>query len=145
MQALQRKKVTLPMLRCSSSPCCPSTSVSLTTICTYVHTRMCIRPSHPQEYPAGQVLSEGLQNAEDAGASKFAFVLDLRRHAVPGLDPSLQGFSGPAFVLADDRRGFAGLEWESLQHQEAGQTIRYWRYSFHSERCVRLLRESSVY
>ena len=46
------------------------------------------------ENPAGQVLSEGLQNAEDAGASKFAFMLDLRRHAVPVLDPSLQGFAG---------------------------------------------------
>ena len=89
----------------------------------YIHAyTQCIRPtSHPQEYPAGQVLSEGLQNAEDAGASKFAFMLDLRRHAVPGLDPSLQDFSGPAFVLADDGRGFAGREWESLQHLHASK------------------------
>jgi len=86
-----------------------------------MHTRICIRPSHPQEYPAGQVLSEGLQNAEDAGASKFAFMLDLRRHAVPVLDPSLQGFAGPAFVLADDGRGFAGREWESLQNLHASK------------------------
>jgi hypothetical protein len=69
-----------------------------------------------QDYPAGQVLSEGLQNAEDVGASKFVFILDLRRHSSQGLDERLHRFAGPAFVLADNGSGFAKRDWKSLQN-----------------------------
>lgn len=33
-----------------------------------------------KQYPGGQILSEGLQNADDAGAKKFSLLLDKRCH-----------------------------------------------------------------
>lgn len=65
------------------------------------------------------MLSEGVQNAEDVGASKFVFMLDLRRHSTQGLDPDLHRFAGPAFVLADDGSGFEERDWMSLQNLHA--------------------------
>jgi len=65
------------------------------------------------------VLFEGVQNAEDAGASKFVFMLDLRRHSTQGLDPDLHRFAGPAFVVADDGSGFEKHDWTSLQNLHA--------------------------
>lgn len=59
---------------------------------------------------------EGLQNAEDVGASQFSFMLDLRHHAGKKTDPKLRRFAGPAFVLADNGKGFADRDWKSLQN-----------------------------
>jgi sacsin len=72
-----------------------------------------------RDYPGGQLLSEALQNAEDSGASTFELTLDLRTHdrnpttvsstgTSQSLDPLL---SRPAFVLADNGRGFGDREW----------------------------------
>ena len=63
-----------------------------------------------QDYPGGQLLSEALQNAEDAGATDFALVLDCREHNVA--DSRL---AGPAFVLLDNGNGFSEREWTSLK------------------------------
>ena len=63
------------------------------------------------EYPGGQLLSEGLQNAEDSDACTFCIVLDDRRHDLPE-----SRLGGPAFLLADDGRGFGAVEWRSLQN-----------------------------
>lgn len=77
-------------------------------------------PPYPQailnDYPTGQLLAEALQNAEDAGATEFALVLDLREHT--GLDTRL---SGPAFVLADNGGGLGEREWESLRNLHASE------------------------
>ena len=70
-----------------------------------------------QDYPAGQILSEGLQNAEDAGASRFSLMLDLRQHKVTGLrNKKLKRCQGPAFILADNGSGFEDRNWNSLQN-----------------------------
>jgi hypothetical protein len=84
-----------------------------------------------RDYPGGQLLSEALQNAEDSGADTFVLTLDLRAHecsqttvsgTVAGtsqpLDPRL---SRPAFVLADNGRGFGEREWTSLQKLHASE------------------------
>jgi hypothetical protein len=84
-----------------------------------------------RDYPGGQLLSEALQNAEDSGADTFLLTLDLRTHecsqttasgTVAGtsqrLDPRL---SRPAFVLADNGRGFGEREWTSLQKLHASE------------------------
>eukprot|EP00038_Savillea_parva_P031293 m.84631 g.84631 ORF g.84631 m.84631 type:complete len:3122 (+) comp9602_c0_seq1:196-9561(+) len=63
------------------------------------------------DYPGGQLLSEALQNAEDSGATAFELTLDLRRHDAVGDDR----LSAPAFVLADNGRGFTDREWKSLR------------------------------
>ena len=63
-----------------------------------------------QDYPGGQLLSEALQIAEDAGATDFALVLDCREHNVA--DSRL---AGPAFVLLDNGNGFSEREWTSLK------------------------------
>ena len=64
------------------------------------------------DYPGGQLLSEALQNAEDAGAEQFELTLDLRTHAKGVNDSRL---TGPAFILADNGNGFTDREWGSIK------------------------------
>jgi HEPN domain-containing protein len=63
------------------------------------------------------MLYEGLQNAEDSGATRFDVLLDLRSHCMEGLrHPELARCAGPAFVLADNGVGFDERNWRSLQN-----------------------------
>ncbi|KAK3281745.1 hypothetical protein CYMTET_10479 [Cymbomonas tetramitiformis] len=67
------------------------------------------------DYPGGQMLQEGLQNADDAKASRFALLLDLRRHPTRGLrHPGLERAQSEALVLFDDG-GFKERDWRSLR------------------------------
>ena len=74
-----------------------------------------------RDYPGGQLLSEALQNAEDSGASTFVLTLDLRAHDAVKERSLDQRLSRPAFVLADDGRGFGDREWSSLQKLHASE------------------------
>ena len=57
-----------------------------------------------KDYPEGPgVLLELLQNADDAGASRAAFVLDTRRHATRSmLGPGMAGAQGAALLAYND-------------------------------------------
>jgi len=73
-------------------------------------------PGNLRNYSDAQVLAELLQNADDAGAGRVAFVLDERRHpeaALGGLGPNVSGLQGPALLCFDDavfkEENFEGL------------------------------------
>jgi hypothetical protein len=53
-----------------------------------------------QDYPEGPgVLLELVQNADDAGATKAAFLLDMRQHATSSLlGPGMAAWQGPALL-----------------------------------------------
>lgn len=53
-----------------------------------------------QDYPEGPgVLLELVQNADDAGATKAAFLLDMRQHGTSSLlGPGMAAFQGPALL-----------------------------------------------
>jgi hypothetical protein len=69
------------------------------------------------DYPGGQMLLEGLQNAEDSGATRFEIYLDLRCHDISNIrEKGLMKYYGPAFVLVDNGRGFDDNNWKSLQN-----------------------------
>ena len=79
-------------------PRCPSPDDSLLTCrAATVHPNPNLSPKLPRtpalgvdptdvlisilaDYPGGQILNEGLQNADDAGGTKFCLLLDKRRH-----------------------------------------------------------------
>ena len=80
------------------------------------------------DYPGGQILSEGLQNADDAGASRFSLMLDKRgreellRVSEGGVEPGsvrrsplLPHTQCESIVMYDDG-GFKDKDWESLQN-----------------------------
>lgn len=55
-----------------------------------------------------------MQNADDAGATRFAIMLDLRQHPLVGLRfPNLDRVQGDAMILFDDA-GFQPKDWKSL-------------------------------
>lgn len=58
-------------------------------------------------YPEGlSVFNELLQNADDAGADRVAFCLDLRHHATRALlYPGMKDFSGVAVCVEREERG----------------------------------------
>ena len=64
------------------------------------------------------MLAEGLQNAEDSGATHFAIVHDTRNTAActPAKDKREALLQGHAFLLLDNGRGFGQREWRSLQN-----------------------------
>ncbi|KAI9877667.1 MAG: hypothetical protein M1830_003147, partial [Pleopsidium flavum] len=68
-----------------------------------------------RDYPAGGgILRELLQNADDAGASEMAFVLDTRSHPASNLlNPGLDEYQGPA-LLAYNNAKFSSKDFESL-------------------------------
>jgi sacsin len=53
-----------------------------------------------QDYPEGPgVLLELVQNADDAGATKAAFLLDMRQHGTASLlGPGMAAWQGPALL-----------------------------------------------
>ena len=56
-----------------------------------------------KDYDGSQVLSELLQNADDAGAATVSFILDLRDHPTSTLlSPQLAVFQGPALLCYND-------------------------------------------
>jgi sacsin len=57
-----------------------------------------------QDYPEGPgVLLELVQNADDAGASKAAFLLDARQHGTSSLlGPGMAAWQGPALLAFND-------------------------------------------
>jgi hypothetical protein len=69
------------------------------------------------DYPGGQILSEGLQNAEDSGANTFSICLDLMDHCGESLrHEGLEKLRGPSILLVDDGRGFLDSNWTSLMN-----------------------------
>lgn len=70
-----------------------------------------------EDYPAGQLYAEAAQNAEDSDATRFSVMLDLRQLSSEGLrHRNLEQLCGPAFILADNGRGFDEKNWQSLQN-----------------------------
>ena len=69
-----------------------------------------------RNYPEGTaVLKELIQNADDAGARKIVFCLDLRNHGKERLaGPELAGLQGPAFTIYNDAI-FTANDLESIQ------------------------------
>jgi hypothetical protein len=62
------------------------------------------------------VVQEGLQNADDAGGSTFAIMLDLRQHDAGGLrEEGLVRCQGESMLLFDDA-GFSDKDWKSLRN-----------------------------
>jgi sacsin len=57
-----------------------------------------------QDYPEGPgVLLELVQNADDAGASRAAFLLDARQHGTSSvLSPGMASWQGPALLAFND-------------------------------------------
>lgn len=69
------------------------------------------------DYPGGQILSEGLQNAEDSGANSFSICLDLRYHCAESVrHKGHEILRGPSILLVDDGCGFHDSNWKSLMH-----------------------------
>lgn len=79
------------------------------------------------DYPGGQILSEGLQNADDAGAGRFSLMLDKRTRSDlqasqgatnPGKKPraALLPHTQCASMVMFDDGGFQDQDWESLQN-----------------------------
>ena len=72
-----------------------------------------------EEYPPGiGIFKEFLQNADDAGARKFAIVFDRRHHPQDpaGLfSPAMAGWQGPALCVYNDATFTAG-DFESISH-----------------------------
>ena len=67
-------------------------------------------------YPEGALLKEMVQNADDAGASTFRVLLDLRSHGTSTLiAPLTAPFQGPALVTSNDAV-FTDRDFESIQH-----------------------------
>jgi sacsin len=68
------------------------------------------------DYPAGTaILSELLQNADDAKAREFKLCLDHRTHGMDSLPSAkLQQFQGPA-LLAYNSACFTARDFESIQ------------------------------
>ena len=72
-------------------------------------------------YPEGALLKEMVQNADDAGASVFKVVLDLRTHASGSLSfPGTAAFQGPA-LLTYNNAVFTDTDLESIQHVGASR------------------------
>ena len=66
-------------------------------------------------YPEGALLKEMLQNADDAGASVFEVLLDLRTHGTESLClPGTAAFQGPA-LLTFNSAVFTDTDLESIQ------------------------------
>ncbi|MCJ1433205.1 hypothetical protein MMC27_002564 [Xylographa pallens] len=78
-----------------------------------------------RDYPAGGgILRELLQNADDAGASEMAFVLDTRSHPASNLlHPGLEKYQGPA-LLAYNNAKFSAEDFESLSSLGASRKER---------------------
>ncbi|EOD06723.1 hypothetical protein EMIHUDRAFT_258750, partial [Emiliania huxleyi CCMP1516] len=77
-----------------------------------------------KNYEEGSLLKEMVQNADDAGASVFDVLLDLRTHGSSELAlPGTAAFQGPALVTHNDAV-FADSDLESIQQiggsQKAG-------------------------
>jgi sacsin len=71
-----------------------------------VFTPLCL-----QDYPEGPgVLLELVQNADDAGATKAAFLLDMRQHATSSLlGPGMAAWQGPALLAYNNAIFSPGL------------------------------------
>jgi len=69
------------------------------------------------EYPAGVgIFKEFLQNADDAGARRFAVCYDGRAHQSTGLfDEALAPWQGPALLCFNDAI-FSDSDFESISH-----------------------------
>eukprot|EP00965_Chrysotila_dentata_P262713 6214650-Pleurochrysis_carterae.AAC.3 len=80
-------------------------------------------------YPEAALLREMVQNADDAGASEFKVILDLRTHSASSLClPATAPFQGPALLTYNDAV-FTDTDLESIQQiggskkaGEAGRT-----------------------
>jgi sacsin len=75
-----------------------------------------------EEYPAGVgIFKEFLQNADDAGARKFAIVWDQRSHCSADgagaglLAPTMDEWQGPALYVYNDAT-FSDADFESISH-----------------------------
>ena len=67
-------------------------------------------------YPTSSLLKEALQNADDAGASTFAVMLDERTNGTASLCcPGTAPFQGPALLTHNDAK-FTDADLESIQH-----------------------------
>lgn len=67
-------------------------------------------------YPEGALLKEMVQNADDAGASVFRVMLDLRSHGTERLlAPLTASFQGPALITYNNAV-FTDRDFESIQH-----------------------------
>ena len=72
-------------------------------------------------YPEGALLKEMTQNADDAGASTFKVVLDLRSHDSRSLSfPGTAEFQGPALLTYNDAV-FTDTDLESIQNVGASR------------------------
>ena len=69
-----------------------------------------------RNYPEGTaVLKELVQNADDAGAKRISFTLDLRNHRTGKLAaPELAPFQGPALTVYNDET-FSSEDFASIQ------------------------------
>lgn len=67
-----------------------------------------------QDYPEGPgVLLELVQNADDAGATKAAFLLDMRQHGTSSLlGPGMAAWQGPALLAYNNAIFSPGL-WQA--------------------------------
>ena len=69
-----------------------------------------------KSYPEATVLKEMIQNADDAGATTFNVMLDLRQHKADRLAfPQAHSFQGPAILVYNDAP-FTDRDLESIQH-----------------------------
>lgn len=89
-----------------ADPCLPAVPVTLSHSIQYVFTPVCL-----QDYPEGPgVLLELVQNADDAGATKAAFLLDMRQHATSSLlGPGMAAWQGPALLAYNNAIFSPGL------------------------------------
>lgn len=62
------------------------------------------------------VFQEGLQNADDAGATKFALMLDLRDHPTDDLREAGLARAQCEAMLLFDNGGFDDKDWTSFQN-----------------------------
>ena len=66
-------------------------------------------------YPEDSLLKEAIQNADDAGATRFCVVLDRRNHSTSSLNDELTALQGPALVTYNDSV-FTDKDIDSIQN-----------------------------